>query len=103
MVKYVKGPLISPQAGELIRYIDFELTRVQDAFEGLEFNIATAEMRHTEPERPREGMIVFADGENWNPESGRGLYMYSSADAAWVRIDNAPGRHSRLKWYYALD
>jgi hypothetical protein len=30
---------------------------------------------HKAPERPRDGMIVFADGTNWNPGAGRGLYV----------------------------
>ena len=28
------------------------------------------------PIRPREGMIVKADGTNWNPGSGAGFYGY---------------------------
>lgn len=35
-----------------------------------------------EPEFPREGMIVFADGTNWNPGSGAGEYIYQGG--AWV-------------------
>ncbi len=36
------------------------------------------------PEKPREGDIRFADGTNWNPGSGKGIYAYSGA--AWVLI-----------------
>jgi hypothetical protein len=36
------------------------------------------------PLRPRDGMIVFADGTSWNPGLGRGLYVYNTA--AWVKI-----------------
>jgi hypothetical protein len=28
------------------------------------------------PSKPREGMIVKADGTNWNPGSGAGFYGY---------------------------
>jgi len=28
------------------------------------------------PVRPREGMIVYADGTNWNPGGGEGPYVY---------------------------
>lgn len=40
------------------------------------------------PIRPREGMIVHADGTSWNPGSGAGTYRYQSG--AWVKI-TAPG------------
>lgn len=36
------------------------------------------------PTRPREGMIRFADGTDWDPGSGRGLYQYVST--AWVKL-----------------
>lgn len=34
--------------------------------------------------KPRDGDVVFADGTNWNPGSGRGPYCYSSG--VWVRL-----------------
>ncbi len=37
-----------------------------------------------EPERPREGMIRIADGTEWNPGAGGGLYEYKSG--AWVKL-----------------
>ena len=33
------------------------------------------------PPRPRDGIVVFADGSEWNPGSGRGYYGYHSS--AW--------------------
>lgn len=33
--------------------------------------------------RPREGMIVYADGTKWNPGNGAGLYLYNAA-GVWV-------------------
>ena len=40
--------------------------------------------RHSAPNKPRDGLVVFADGTNWNPGGGRGVYVYSSA--AWVKL-----------------
>lgn len=40
------------------------------------------------PLRPREGMIVYADGANWNPGSGEGPYIYQ--DGAWEPLVQAP-------------
>lgn len=36
------------------------------------------------PARPREGMTANADGTNWNPGGGAGLYQYLGA--AWVKL-----------------
>src|SRR5262245_49002193 len=36
------------------------------------------------PVRPRDGMIVSADGVGWNPGSGAGIYGY--VNGAWVPL-----------------
>lgn len=36
------------------------------------------------PARPQEGQVENADGTNWNPGSGAGLYYYRAG--AWVFI-----------------
>ena len=43
------------------------------------------------PAKPREGMLVNADGTTWNPGGGGGLYQRLSA--AWVRLGSggSPG------------
>lgn len=37
-----------------------------------------------EPLRKREGDVANADGTNWNPGSGAGLYQYLSG--SWVKL-----------------
>ena len=39
---------------------------------------------NVEPVRPREGMIVLADGTNWDPGSGAGFYGYRGG--SWVLL-----------------
>lgn len=34
----------------------------------------------------RDGMLAYADGTNWNPGSGKGLYRYNSTTSAWVFV-----------------
>ena len=34
-----------------------------------------------QPARPELGSIYYADGTNWNPGSGEGLYLYNAARA----------------------
>lgn len=35
-------------------------------------------VHHVAPKKPRKGQVVYADGTNWNPGSGEGLYVYKS-------------------------
>jgi hypothetical protein len=37
-----------------------------------------------EPTRPRNGLVVYADGTNWDPGSGEGIYGYEAG--AWVKL-----------------
>lgn len=43
------------------------------------FGLAT---QHVEPTKRYAGMIVLADGTDWNPGSGEGVYRYNGS--AWV-------------------
>ena len=40
---------------------------------------------YSEPDRPRDGHYVYADGTQWNPGSGKGIYIYDGSSAAWVQ------------------
>ena len=42
------------------------------------------QIRYAEPEKPRDGQKVYADGTQWNPGIGRGFYWYRASDGAWV-------------------
>lgn len=39
---------------------------------------------HEEPGRPREAQLVYADGTDWNPGQGAGLYWYTGS--AWTDL-----------------
>lgn len=39
------------------------------------------EMRYVAPTKPRDGMLVLADGASWNPGSGAGFYGFRAG--AW--------------------
>ena len=41
---------------------------------------------HASPVRVRAGMVVHADGTNWNPGSGAGMYRRNAANSAWVHL-----------------
>lgn len=40
--------------------------------------------RKTAPDKLREGMLAYADGANWNPGSGAGIYQYRSG--VWNKL-----------------
>jgi len=37
------------------------------------------EVLHTAPDKPKIGDVYYADGSDWNPGSGEGLYVYTAA------------------------
>jgi hypothetical protein len=43
----------------------------------------TLKVHHVAPKKPRKGQVVYADGTNWDPGSGEGLYVYK---AGWIFI-----------------
>ena len=66
--------------------------RALQEFENVRLTVASSE-----PARPREGTIAFADGANWDPGDGKGAYVYT--DGAWERVGGATG----LPFVYAGD
>ena len=72
-----------PNAGsvqEVLDYISRELLEIELAFAKVQ-NGELAYTRHVEPSKPRTGMIVLADGSDWNPGSGQGAYCFYAG--AW--------------------
>lgn len=41
---------------------------------------------HAAPERLEAGMVIYADGTDYNPGSGAGVYRRSEANDAWVHL-----------------
>lgn len=63
-------------------YVYQELQRLSTILSQVSDNIL--EERHTAPNKPQNGQLVYADGTNWNPGSGRGVYYYKGN--TWVFI-----------------
>jgi hypothetical protein len=83
MAEYVPEP--SPPVNsvdELRSYLERELMQISRAFR----ETTTLELRpvYNEPARRVEGMIVFADGTEWDPGGGQGVYVY--AGGVWVKL-----------------
>ena len=75
-----EGP---PELSKLPEYIYREFLRISAEF-GLIAEGRYWEPKAAAPAKPREGMIVVADGTNWNPGSGKGAYEYKSG--SWVKL-----------------
>jgi hypothetical protein len=78
---YIPDPvLLSPDP--TVQYLLRELQKIQNQFQA---GIAQTILFYPrEPERPYEGMMVGADGTEWNPGSGRGVY--ARVNSAWVKL-----------------
>jgi hypothetical protein len=84
--RYTPGR-VPADAKELARFIQNELERLTDGLES-PFTHQLIEVLHAEPSRkPQDAVMVsFADGTDWDPGSGRGLYLYDPLTATWTKI-----------------
>lgn len=62
-------------------WLQTELQKIREAMSSPQ-PFAFLEQQNVAPPKPREGMIVLADGTNWNPGQGRGYYGYFGGQ--WV-------------------
>jgi hypothetical protein len=62
-----------------------ETARIQQAINSPE-PFLRLEVLHAEPVRYWAGTVVYADGTDWDPGSGEGLYRRNVANNAWVFV-----------------
>lgn len=74
MTKFVSKPI--PDNTQVQR----EFQRVAEAFS----TVHDFDVLHAAPAKPRAGMVRYADGTDWNPGSGEGLYLYTSS--GWTKL-----------------
>jgi hypothetical protein len=70
------------------RFDDPELHRISQALSSPNDALLLSEL-HREPARIKGGTVVFADGSDWNPGSGAGLYLRNAANSAWEFVAGA--------------
>jgi len=78
MSKYVpSSPAQIKSLEEMSRFLYQELNEVSTSIEDVEFALHQWILKsYSEPDKPREGMLVHADGTKWDPGSGHGIYFY---------------------------
>lgn len=67
-------PLEGKALVELSQWVERELGRVGTYFTN--FDLVQYNILHVAPQKPREGAVAIADGADWNPGSGGGIYIY---------------------------
>lgn len=79
--RYTPAP-VPTQPEELSSYLQDELRRVSETIN----NIAAGnlDVSHVAPDKPREGDIRYADGTDWNPGTGSGVYVYGGS--SWIKL-----------------
>lgn len=82
MVYNPNDPGASIEPDSIMRYLRRELQAIATEFEAA----TSMQLRilYSEPVKPRAGLLVYADGTEWDPGSGAGVYVYSGS--AWVKL-----------------
>lgn len=65
----------------LVQYLNDELATIATFINEPRDEVSFEVMRFP-PKKPVRGMVVYADGVDWNPGSGEGLYRFTSA--GWI-------------------
>jgi hypothetical protein len=84
--RYTPGR-VPADAKELPRFVQNELERLTDGLES-PFTHQLLGVLHAEPSRkPQDSvMVAFADGTDWNPGAGRGLYLHDPLTSTWTKL-----------------
>jgi hypothetical protein len=68
---------------EVTRFLEEEFRAVSR--ELLDTQALELRARYAEPTKRLPGLIVYADGTEWNPGSGEGVYVWTIA-GAWAKL-----------------
>lgn len=69
----------------LATYTYKELHKISDNFKNLQVESMQLKVWESEPDKPRTAQAYYADGTNWNPGSGEGIYVYLSG-GTWSKL-----------------
>lgn len=67
---------------DIVSWVTGELEQVEASFFDLDSVLLVEQ--NVAPAKPRTGLTALADGTNWNPGSGAGVYTYYAA--AWHKL-----------------
>lgn len=75
--------IVPTESDDIPRFLNEELPRISREMSG-PVDYIILNVLNVQPKKPRAGMVVEADGTNWNPGSGAGTYIYRSG--SWVKL-----------------
>lgn len=78
------GSKLPETLGALRSWLQRQIVDITNALQNGNPESVTLQELHAEPDKYRDGMVVFADGTDWNPGSGRGAYIRYGA--AWNKL-----------------
>ena len=88
-MKY-EAPSTAPESfKEYQLWLIDELRHLADAMVQLETDAVLLKEWNVEPDKLYNGLVAYADGTNWNPGDGRGLYLYNGND--WELLSGGGG------------
>lgn len=67
---------------DLVQFLSRELQKIGDSF--LPIEQGRLNVLYVEPPKKRQGMVAYADGTQWNPGEGEGLYAFDGT--TWRRL-----------------
>lgn len=78
-------PVVNDRELQLVvRWLEDELREIASSIEVPEVEIQSFSILNTAPSKPSNGDVAYADGTNWNPGSGAGLYERKAG--AWSKL-----------------
>lgn len=63
-----------------------QLRRIAAEFREPQPKVVRLAVLGTEPARPRDGMIAYADGTNWDPKGDGTEGFFGYEDGSWVKL-----------------
>ena len=81
-MSYLPTTTSAQSLSDFRNWIAGELVRISNSFTTSRQTL-NIPVINAAPAKPQVGDVVFADGTNWNPSGGRGLYYY---DTSWIKI-----------------
>jgi hypothetical protein len=73
----------TPNPEELPTIVDNNLFAIKGVLDAIQDG--HLDVIYSEPTKPAQGDIRYADGTGWNPGAGEGIYFYNSS-GAWVKL-----------------
>ena len=85
---------------ELVRFLELQQVHLNELSRPTIQHMIVEEL-NAEPGPLRNNLVAMADGTNWDPGQGRGLYRYNEADSMWQYMEDGavvPGG-SQYVWH----